>query len=48
MVAVLHDVDPAFAFKADFYALGAILFELFTGAVLNLHVLDRATLTTST
>ena len=46
MVAVLHDVDPAFAFKADFYALGAILFELFTGAVLNLHVLDRPTLST--
>lgn len=44
MMAVLHDVDPSFAFKGDFYALGAILFELFTGAVLNLHVLDHHTL----
>jgi len=44
MVAVLHDVDPTFGFKADLYALGAILFELFTGALLNLHVLDGQTL----
>jgi serine/threonine protein kinase len=40
MVAALHDVDPKFAFKGDIYALGAILFELFTGTRLNLQVFE--------
>jgi serine/threonine protein kinase len=44
MVAALHDVDPRFAFLGDIYALGAILFELFSGSKLNLHVMDRGTL----
>jgi serine/threonine protein kinase len=44
MVAALHDVDPSFAFKGDIYALGAILFEFFTGTLLNLHVMDGHTL----
>ncbi len=34
MVATLHDIDPAVAFRGDMYALGAILFELFSGYVL--------------
>jgi serine/threonine protein kinase len=46
MVAALHDADPRFAFAGDIYALGAILFELFTGSRLNLHVIDRSTLAT--
>ena len=40
MMAALHDVDPTFALRGDIFALGAILFELFTGTVLNLYVLD--------
>lgn len=40
MFAALHDVDPRFAFKGDIYALGAILFELFTGTPLSLHIFD--------
>lgn len=41
--AGLHDADPAIAFRADIYALGAILFELFSGTQLNLLVFDQAT-----
>jgi len=44
MMATLHDMNPSFAFRGDIYALGAILFELFTGTVLNLHVLNGNTL----
>jgi serine/threonine protein kinase len=44
MIAALHDVDAQFAFRGDVYALGAILFELFTGARLNLQVFDGATI----
>lgn len=44
MVAALHDADPRFAFKGDMYALGTILFELFSGTRLNLHVFDGNTL----
>jgi serine/threonine protein kinase len=36
--AGLHDVDPRYAFKADFFSLGAILFELFTGANLGVQL----------
>jgi len=41
--ASLHDVQPAIAFLADIYALGAILFELFSGMQLNVLVFDRET-----
>jgi serine/threonine protein kinase len=44
MIAALHDVDPHFAFTGDVYALGAILFELFTGVRLNLQVFDGSTI----
>jgi serine/threonine protein kinase len=37
MLALLHDDDPEIAFIGDFFALGAILFELCTGT--NLGVL---------
>jgi serine/threonine protein kinase len=40
IIAGLHDDDPSIALYADIYALGAILFELFTGSVLGLQVLD--------
>jgi serine/threonine protein kinase len=40
MIALLHDENPAIAFKADIYSLGAILFELFTGQILGLLVFD--------
>ena len=43
MFAALHDVDPRFAFQGDIYALGAILFELFTGTPLSIHIFDSAT-----
>lgn len=36
IIAGLHDVDPEFAFRADVFSLGAILFELFTGTMLAL------------
>jgi len=36
MIAGLHDVDPEFAFRADVFSLGAVLFELFTGTKLAL------------
>jgi serine/threonine protein kinase len=44
MIASLHDVDARHAFVADIYSLGAILFEMFSGSQLNLHVFDHATL----
>jgi serine/threonine protein kinase len=40
VLATLHDVDPMFAFGADVYSLGAVLFELFAGTPLNLQVFD--------
>jgi serine/threonine protein kinase len=44
MVACLHDVDARYAYLADIYSLGAILFEMFSGSQLNLHVFDHGTL----
>ena len=40
MLAGVHDQDPAIGYGADAYALGAILFELFAGAVLHSQVFD--------
>ena len=40
MLACLHDEDPRIGYKCDFFSLGAILFELFTGAVLGLYAFD--------
>jgi serine/threonine protein kinase len=42
--AHLHDVDPAYAFDADFFALGATLFELFTGVQLGIQVFGASML----
>jgi serine/threonine protein kinase len=40
MNALLHDEEPAVAKKADIFALGATLFELFTGAILCVQLFD--------
>jgi serine/threonine protein kinase len=45
MVACLHDVDPDIAFQADFFALGSILFELFTGVNLGVQMFGPTLLT---
>jgi hypothetical protein len=42
LVASLHDDDPQMALGADFFALGAILFELVSGTVLTGHIFDHA------
>ena len=41
MLACLHDENPSIATGADIFSLGAILFELFSGANLGLHLFDR-------
>ncbi len=40
MLALLHDESPTIAFDADFFALGAILFEMFSGTVLGPRIYD--------
>jgi serine/threonine protein kinase len=42
MFALLHDSDPAVAFGADIYSLGAILFEMFSGSQLVTFLFDRS------
>lgn len=39
--ALLHDVTPEIAFKGDVFALGAILFEMFTGVNLGVQLFGR-------
>ena len=41
IISSLHDADPSFAFRGDFFSLGAILFELFTGIILGNQLFDR-------
>jgi serine/threonine protein kinase len=43
--AGLHDVDPRYAFKADVFSLGTILFEMLTGVNLGVHVFGPPLLT---
>jgi serine/threonine protein kinase len=43
--AHLHDVNPAFAFGADIFSLGATLFELFTAVQLGIQVFGPSMLT---
>jgi serine/threonine protein kinase len=40
-LAALLDDDPRLAYKADVFALGAVLFEMVTGTVLGLHLFDQ-------
>ena len=40
----LHDVDPQIQYRADIYALGAILFELFAGVPLSQVAMNPATM----
>lgn len=44
MIAVLHDCQPTIAYAADMYSLGAVLFEMFTGTPLNLHLFNPSML----
>ena len=48
MMACLHDVDPKFAFHGDFFAVGAILFEMFTGVNLGVQLFGPQLLTALT
>jgi serine/threonine protein kinase len=41
LIACVHDFDPQVAKQGDFYALGAILFELVTGVQLHAFVYDH-------
>lgn len=38
ILAGLHDVDSEYSFGADFFSLGAILFEMFSGTKLGHHL----------
>jgi serine/threonine protein kinase len=40
MLALLHDVDPRYAIRADIYSLGVILFEMFSGTPLFFQIFD--------
>ena len=40
MLACLHDENPAIAFTSDFFSLGAILFEMFSGTILGLRLFN--------
>jgi serine/threonine protein kinase len=43
-LACLHDISPEISYSADMYALGAVLFEMFTGIPLNLHLFEMSML----
>jgi serine/threonine protein kinase len=45
LFACLHDVKPEIAFRADIFALGAILFEMFTGVILGIQLFGPGMLT---
>jgi serine/threonine protein kinase len=40
MLALLHDEHPTIAFRSDFFSLGAILFEMFSGVSLGSRIYD--------
>ena len=45
MMACLHDVEAKFAFHGDFFSLGAVLFEMFTGMNLGVNLFGAKLLT---
>jgi serine/threonine protein kinase len=45
MIAALHDSQPTISYAGDIYALGAIIFEMFTNTPLNLQLFDPSMLT---
>lgn len=45
LIACVHDFDPQLAKQGDFFALGAILFELLTGRQLHGFIYDRSFIT---
>jgi serine/threonine protein kinase len=45
MMALLHESEPDTAYRADFFGLGSILFELFTGIVLGPLLFDPGFIT---
>jgi len=42
MHALLHDDDPSLAKQGDIFALGATLFEMFSGVVLGIQIFDAS------
>ncbi len=42
MHALLHDDDPTLARQGDIFALGATLFELFSGVILGVQIFDAS------
>ncbi|MYK32030.1 MAG: protein kinase family protein [Boseongicola sp. SB0670_bin_30] len=40
MLGCLHDENPEIAFTSDFFSLGAILFEMFSGTMLGLRLFN--------
>ncbi len=44
MIAAIHDLEPTIAYTGDIYSLGAVLFEMFTGTPLNLHLFNSSML----
>lgn len=45
LIACLHDLTPQIAYKADIFALGAILFEMFSGVKLAVQLFGSSLLT---
>ena len=42
MLASLHDDDPSIALRADIFALGSCLFEMYSGVPLGVQLFDRS------
>ncbi len=45
LLALIHDEQPSIAFVADYFSLGAILFEMFSGVSLSSRIYDSRFIT---